>query len=207
VTTPGLTQLSRQDRSLLGLALRPVASNRVDVLAKLEWRRTLNPLSGAAGASSVLGATGEDKRLLGAADAIWAATTRTEIAARYAMRWSANDQLLTSTGEALGIRAQYLGARVEQALQRSGALRFRVDARMLLEQASSAAPWSVAPSVALRVGPRLEVEGGYRMGALRDRDFAANGGSGVFATVGVRFTEGLITGPASFWRDRIAGDR
>ena len=77
VTTPGLTQLSRQDRSLLGLALRPVTSNRVDVLAKLEWRRTLNPLSGATGASSVLGSTGEDKRLLGAADAIWAATTTT----------------------------------------------------------------------------------------------------------------------------------
>jgi hypothetical protein len=45
------------------------------------------------------------------------------------------------------------------------------------------------------------------MGALRDRDFAANGGSGVFATLGVRFTESLITGPASFWRDRIAGGR
>jgi hypothetical protein len=207
VTTPGLTQLSRQDRSLLGLALRPVASNKLDVLAKLEWRRTLNPLSGATGATSVLGATGEDKRLLGAADAIWAATTRTEIAARYAMRWSANDQLLDSAGAALGVRAQYLGARVEQGMTRDGVVRLRLDGRMLLEQASGAAPWSVAPSVALRVGPRLELEGGYRVGALRDRDFAANGGSGAFATIGVRFTEGLITGPASFWRDRIAGGR
>jgi hypothetical protein len=86
-------------------------------------------------------------------------------------------------------------------------VRLRLDARMLLEQASSAAPWSVAPSAVLRVGPRLELEAGYRMGALRDPDFAANGGSGAFATIGVRFTEGLITGPASFWRDRIAGDR
>jgi uncharacterized repeat protein (TIGR01451 family) len=207
VTTPGLTQLSRQDRSVLGLALRPVASNKVDVLAKLEWRRTLNPLSGATGASSVLGSTGADKRLLGAADAIWAATTRTEIAARYAVRWSANDQLLDSTGAALGIRAQYLGARLEQGMTRDGVVRLRLDARMLLEQASSAAPWSVAPSAVLRVGPRLELEAGYRMGALRDPDFAANGGSGAFATIGVRFTESLITGPASFWRDRIAGDR
>jgi hypothetical protein len=207
VTTPGLTQVSRQDRSLLGLALRPVASNKVDVLGKLEWRRTLNPLSGATGATSVLGATGEDKRLLGAADAIWAATARTELAARYAVRWSANDQLLDSTGAALGIRAQYLGARLEQSVTRDGVVRLRVDGRMLLEQASSAAPWSVAPSLALRVGPRLELEGGYRIGALRDRDFAANGGRGAFATIGVRFTEGLITGPASFWRDRIAGDR
>jgi len=92
-------------------------------------------------------------------------------------------------------------------MTRDGVVRLRVDGRMLLEQASGAAPWSVAPSLALRVGPRLELEGGYRMGALRDRDFAANGGSGAFATIGVRFTESLITGPASFWRDRIAGGR
>src|SRR5947207_13637283 len=123
------------------------------------------------------------------------------------MRWSSNDRLLGAAGTALGIRAQYLGARVEQGVTRDGVVRLRVDGRMLLEQASSAAPWSVAPSAVLRIGPRLEMEGGYRMGALRDRDFAANGGSGAFATIGVRFTEGLITGPASFWRDRIAGDR
>lgn len=208
VTTPGLTgQMSRQDRSLIGMALRPVTTNRVDVLAKLEWRRTLNPLSGAAGANTVLGSTGEDKRLLGAADAIWAATTRTEIAARYAIRWSANDQLLSGTGEAVGVRAQYLGTRVEQSLQRDGVVRFRLDGRMLLEQASNAAMWSVAPSVALRVGPRLEIEGGYRVGGLRDRDFAANGGAGLFLTAGVRFTEQLLTNPAAFWRERIAGDR
>ena len=92
-------------------------------------------------------------------------------------------------------------------MTRDGLVRLRLDARMLLEQASGAAPWSVAPSAVLRVGPRLELEGGYRMGELRDRDFAANGGSGAFATLGVRFTESLITGPASFWRDRIAGGR
>lgn len=209
VTTSGLAgQESRQDRSLLGVALRPVGGNALNVLGKLEWRRTLNPLSGAAGASTVLGSTGEDKRLLGAADAILAATSLTEIAARYAVRWSANDQLTSPTGEALGIRSQYLGASIEQRLTRAGVARLRIDGRMLLtQQASGTAPWSVAPSVALRVGPRLEVEGGYRMGDLRDRDFAANGGSGPFATVGVRFTEGLLGSPAAFWRDRIAGGR
>ncbi len=209
VTTSTLAgQESRQDRSLVGLALRPVGGDRFNVLSKLEWRRTLNPLSGAAGASTVLGATGEDTRLLGAADAIWAATSLTEIATRYAVRWSANDQLLSPAGTPLGIRSQYLGARAEQALQRDGIVRLRVDGRMLLtEQASGTAPWSVAPSLALRVGPRLELEGGYRMGDLLDRDFAANGGSGLFATVGVRFTEKLIGSPAAFWRDRLAGDR
>jgi hypothetical protein len=208
VTTPGLAgQVSRQDRSLVGMALRPVNSNALNVLGKLEWRRALNPLSGAAGASTVLGTTGEDKRLLGAADAIWAASRTTEIAARYAVRWSANDQLFATDGSTLGIRSQYLGARAEQGLTHDGIARLRVDGRMLLEQASGSAPWSVAPSMVLRVGPRIEVEGGYRMGELRDRDFAANGGSGAFATVGVRLTENLIASPAAFWRDRIAGDR
>jgi hypothetical protein len=209
VTSAGLAgQESRQDRSLVGMALRPVNGDALNLLGKLEWRRTLNPLGGATGASTVLGATGEDKRLLGAADVIWAATRLTEVATRYAVRWSANDQLTSSTGAALGIRSQYLGARVEQALKRDGVVRLRADARMLLaEQAGGAAPWSVAPSLALRAGPRIEVEGGYRVGELKDRDFAANGGSGFFATVGVRVTENLIGGPAAFWRDRIAGDR
>ena len=141
------------------------------------------------------------------ADAILSATRLTEVAVRYAVRWSANDQLLSPTGTPLGIRSQYLGARVEQALKRDGIVRLRVDGRMLLEQTRGTEPWSVAPSLALLVGPRIELEGGYRMGTLVDRDFAANGGSGLFATVGVRFTESIIGGPAAFWRDRITGDR
>jgi hypothetical protein len=60
----------------------------------------------------------------------------------------------------------------------------------------------------VRVGPRIEVEGGYRFGDLLDRDFAANGGGGLFATFGVRLTESVIGSPAAFWRDRITtGDR
>jgi uncharacterized repeat protein (TIGR01451 family) len=208
VTTSALAgQESRQDRSLLGMALRPVGGNVLNLLGKVEWRRTLNPLSGAAGASTVLGGTGEDRRLLGAADAILSATRLTEIAARYAVRWSANEQVASAGGTALGIRSQYMGLRAEQGLTGEGALRLRVDGRMMLEQASGAAPWSVAPSLALRVGPRLELEGGYRMGDLLDRDFAANGGSGLFASVGVRLTEHLFGSPAAFWRDRVAGER
>jgi hypothetical protein len=126
---------------------------------------------------------------------------------RYAVRWSATDRLLSSSGTALGIRSQYLGATVEQAMTRDGVVRARLDGRALLEQASGTAPWSVAPSLLMRVGPRLELEGGYRVGDLVDRDFAANGGRGLFASLGVRFTEKLITSPAAFWRERIAGDR
>ena len=208
VTTSSLAgQESRQDRSLLGMALRPVGGNALNLLGKVEWRRTLNPLSGAAGASTVLGSNGEDRRLLGAADAILAPARLTEVAARYAVRWSANEQLAAAGGTALGIRSQYMGLRAEQGLLGDGAVRVRVDGRVMLEEASGAAPWSVAPSLALRVGPRLELEGGYRMGDLLDRDFAANGGSGLFATVGVRFTESLIGSPAAFWRDRVAGER
>jgi hypothetical protein len=51
------------------------------------------------------------------------------------------------------------------------------------------------------------LETGYRFGALRDPDFAAVGGSGAFASVGFRFTEGSLVNPAAFWRDRIANDR
>jgi hypothetical protein len=204
VTTTGLAgQQSRQDRSLLGLALRPVGSDVLNVLGKLEWRRTLNPLSGAAGASTVLGTTGDDMRLLGATDAIWSATRLTEFAARYAVRWMENDQVTSAAGAPLGLRSQYLGARAQQGLVRDGALMLRVDGRMMLEQTSGTAPWSVAPSLALRVGPRIELEGGYRMGDLLDRDFAANGGSGLFGTIGIRVTESLIGSPAAFWRDRI----
>ncbi len=199
-------QESRQDRSLVGMALRPVSGNALNLLGKLEWRRTLNPLGGAPGAGTVLGG-GDDRRLLGAADAILAATPLTEVAVRYAVRWSASERIVSSAGTALGIRSQYLGARVQQGLTRGGVATLRVDGRMLLEESSGTAPWSVAPSLALRVGPRLEFEGGYRMGDLLDRDFAANGGSGLFATVGVRFTENLIGSPAAFWRDRLAGDR
>ena len=208
VTAPALAgQQSRQDRSLVGMAIRPVTLNSLNLLGKVEWRRTLNPLSGATGASTVLGTTGEDKRLLGAADAIWAATRLTEVAARYAVRWSENDRVIGATGQAVGIRSQYIGGRLQQALRRDGVLAFRTDARMLVEQASGASPWSVAPSLALRVGPRLEVEGGYRMGDLLDRDFAANGGSGAFATFGVRLTEQLVRSPAAFWRERVTEDR
>lgn len=201
------SQTSRQDRSLVGMALRPVRSTALDMLAKLEWRRTLNPLAGAAGSSSVLGATGEDRRLLGATDVIWSATRRTEIAARYAVRWSQNSQLTTAEGTPIGVSAQYLGASGEQAIARDGALRLRLDTRMMLEQASGARPWNAAPSVVLRVGPSIEVESGYRFGALQDLDFAADGGAGLFVTVGVRFTERLLASPAAFWRDRLASGR
>lgn len=201
-------QESRQDRSLLGLALRPVGGDAFNMLGKLEWRRTLNPLAGAAGASTVLGATGDDMRLLGAADAILSATRLTEVAVRYAVRWMANDQVTTTAGAPLGLRSQYIGARVQQGVHHDGAVMLRMDGRMLLEQASGTAPWSVAPSVAVRVGPRIELESGYRFGGLLDRDFAANGGGGLFATFGVRLTESVIGSPAAFWRDRITtGDR
>ena len=123
------------------------------------------------------------------------------------MRWSANSQLLDPAGAPLDVRAQYLGARVEQSMTRKGIARLRLDGRMMMESASGAKPWSVAPSLALRVGPRLELEGGYRMGELLDRDFAANGGSGAFASIAVRFTENLLGSPAAFWRERLAGDR
>lgn len=201
-------QRSRQDRSLLGLALRPVSSDRVNVLAKAEWRHSLDALGGAAGASSVLGNAGDDRRLLAATDVIWAPAPRSELSVRYATRWTLSDAFV-QPGDApvLGVHAQYVGTRVERGVDRGNRVRLRLDGRLLHEQASRATEWSAAPSLLVRIDSRFEIEGGWRAGGLQDRDFAANGGRGFFATFGVRFTEKSLASPAAFWRERLAGER
>ena len=201
-------QRSRQDRSLVGLALRPVSSDRINVLAKVEWRHSLDALGGAAGASSVLANAGDDRRLLGATDVIWAPAPRSELSFRWATRWTLSDAFV-QPGDApvLGVHAQYVGTRVERGFDKSNRVRLRLDGRLLHEQASRATEWSAAPSLLVRIDSRFEVEGGWRTGGLQDRDFAANGGRGFFATFGVRFTEKSLATPAAFWRDRLAGER
>ena len=49
----------------------------------------------------------------------------------------------------------------------------------------------------------FEAQFGYRFGDLRDPDFAANGGPGVFATFSVRITETVFPTSADFWRPRF----
>jgi uncharacterized repeat protein (TIGR01451 family) len=195
LTGSGLEE-SRRDRSLVGLAFRPVGMASVNALAKLEWRRTLNPI----GTSGVLGAAGADTRLIGSGDVVWSPVDGTELAARYALRWTLADPSLPNVAS-LGARAQYVGLRLDRDLR--GPLAARMDGRMLTVGSGNGRQWSASPSLVLRVGRQLEVEGGYRFGGLLDQDFGA-GGRGLFATLGFHFSEGTLGSAAGFWRDRVA---
>ncbi|MDB4951100.1 MAG: hypothetical protein JWM27_3749 [Gemmatimonadetes bacterium] len=195
LTGSGLEQ-SRRDRSLLGLAFRPVWSDAVNVLAKAEWRRTLNPI----GTSGVLGAAGQDARLIGSGDVVWTPGLHGEVAVRYALRWTLSDPSLPGVAS-LGARTQFGGLRVEHDLR--GPLRARLDARVMTVGTGNPSEWSGSPSLVLRVARQLDVEGGYRFGNLFDPDFG-NGGHGFFATLGFHFTEGSLGDAAAFWRQRIA---
>jgi hypothetical protein len=187
---------TRRDRSLVGFALRPVGSDAVNALAKLEWRRSADPLFG----GDVLTQARDEARLIGSADAIWAPSGSTELAGRYAVRWSMTGDTLPGASD-LRSMAHYLGGRFGQALR--GPLSARLDGRMLLEGTTGMARWSATPSLVMRLGTQLELEGGWRVGDLRDPDFFAFGGSGPFAALGIRLTEGTLDSTASFWRERI----
>lgn len=193
----GGDQVSRRDRSLLGLALRPAGSDRLNVLAKLEWRRTAGPLGGSTG---LLSGAGEDRRLIGSTDAVWALRPGTELAARWATRWSMRSDSAAGISE-LGSLAHFAGARAEQALD--ARFRLRVDARLLVDAQGGASAWNLAPALVAGAGG-LELEAGYRFGELEDPDFAAQGGRGFYALLGIRFTEGLLTDAGTYWRRRIA---
>lgn len=190
---------SRRDRSLLGFALRPTGSDALNALAKVEWRHTASPFLG----GSVLEQGRDESRLIGSADVVWAPVGTTELAGRYAVRWVTSHDTLPGVPSVQSL-AHYLGGRAGQGVY--GALSARVDGRMLLEGATRSLRWSAAPSLVLRVHPQLELEGGYRLGTLRDPDFAAGGGAGAFGTLGFRFTEGVLGGAADFWRQRVASE-
>jgi uncharacterized repeat protein (TIGR01451 family) len=193
-------QLARRDRSLLGLAMRPAQHNDLNVLAKVEWRNTINPLlAGALGSGAA-----QDRRLIGATDALWAVRPGTEIGARYAARWAAREDSASGLGSVSNL-AHFGGARVQQEIR--GPWSVRVDARLLADVSGRATRWNVAPALVTALGSRVEVEGGYRFGNLSDPDFARQGGRGFYATLGVRFTEDALSSAAGFWRERIARDQ
>jgi uncharacterized repeat protein (TIGR01451 family) len=193
----GQTMESRRDRSLLGLAMRPAFSDALNVLGKLEWRRTAGPLGGSTG---LLSGAGDDRRMIGALDAVWGLRPGTELAGRWATRWSLRSDSAAGITE-LGSLAHFAGARAEQAL--NGRFRVRMDGRLLVDAAGGARRWNLAPALVAGAGG-LELEAGYRFGDLVDPDFAAQGGEGFYATLGIRFTEGLLTDAGTFWRRRLA---
>jgi hypothetical protein len=187
-STGAASEFSRADRSLVGVALRPTSSDVFNALAKVEWRRSINPLG------SVLSTSASDERLIGAGDVIWAPRASSEISARYAIRWAGT--AMVAGEDPIKAQSHFLGLRADQEIR--GSLAFRTDARALVEASSGTMSWSLAPSIV------WSVEGGWRMGSLVDRDFAANASSGLFAAVSIRFTEKSFSSPAAFWRERLS---
>lgn len=197
-TRPDAGVETRRDRSLLGLALRPAGRQDVNVLSKLEYRHTANPLAG-----TVLSGAQEEWRLIGATDAVWTPRPGLELAGRWALRRTVAEDSAAG-GQRLRSTAHYLGGRVEQDVHRGVGL--RLDGRLLSERVTGESRWSAAPSLAVGLGGGLEVEGGWRFGDLLDPDFAAWGRNGAFAVLSLRFTEGSLHDAAAFWRGRIARD-
>jgi|GEM_PF-1283131 len=191
----GTDERSRRDRSLLGFAFRPAGSDALNMLAKVEWRRTVNPLGG-----GVLAGAGDERRLIGATDAVWALRPGTEIAGRYAVRWATLADTAAGVPDLTSF-AHFLGGRAEQDVR--GPLRLRLDGRMLLDGEGGGSLWNLAPALVGELGQGLEMEAGYRFGGLYDPDFAAQGGKGFYATLHLRFTERLFGTAAEFWRERL----
>jgi uncharacterized repeat protein (TIGR01451 family) len=185
------TEASRRERSLLGMAYRPVHQDALNILGKFEWRRDSGPLSG-----STLGAGSAQARLIGAADVVWSPATSSELAGRYALRrsWSTG---AADGGAPAASMAHFLGARAEQRV--AGPVSLRLDGRMLLA-GDQATVWAATPSLLLSLRNGLLVEGGYRLGLLQDVDFGAT--SGLFVTLGVRFSEQTGSRLADFWKRR-----
>jgi hypothetical protein len=183
--------------ALLGVAFRPVGNDALNVLTKFEWLSENNPISG-----GVLGAYGDEQRLIGALEAIWAPVAWGELGGRYALRRTqAQTALADDATQDLTSWADYVGGRLDLAVQ--SWLGFRAESRLLIERTSHSQRWDLAPSLVFIPVDGLEAQFGYRFGDLRDPDFAVDGGAGLFATFGVRLTEKVFPTSADFWRPRF----
>ncbi|MBB4638310.1 SdrD B-like domain-containing protein [Longimicrobium terrae] len=191
-------EMTRSERSMLGVAVRPAGSDAWNVLTKLEWRFAENPLAG-----TVLAGARTEQRMIAATDAVWAPLEGWTVAGRYALRLTTARDTVETTGT-LRSTAQFVGGRLERDLL--GNLRGRMDGRLLAEGITGARRWSLAPSLTMGFKGGLEIEGGYRFGTLEDADFANYGKRGLFAVLGLRFTEGSLATAADFWRERIRKD-
>jgi hypothetical protein len=103
-------------------------------------------------------------------------------------------------GSRSGSTAHYVGVRWRQGI--TGPLEARAMGRAVLEGRSGMRQFDAAPALGLRLSDAVELEGGYRFGTLKDRDFAREGGQGWYATLGLRVTEDMGQGVARFWRKR-----
>ncbi|HWL39694.1 MAG TPA: hypothetical protein VNO75_05595 [Gemmatimonadaceae bacterium] len=193
---PGEAALSRRGGTLLGLAFRPAHTNDLNVLAKVEYVDALNPIGG-----GVLAVRGQEQRIIGALEGIWAPVPVVELGARFATRrTSATPVYADSSTMSLRSSGDYMGARA--SLQLGARLTARVESRLLIEHTSGISRADAAPQLALTLGA-LETTLGYRFGDLRDPDFAVMGGHGAFLSVSAAITENSARTVADFWRARL----
>ena len=188
---------SERKSTLWGLAFRPIGSDALNVLTKFQWLEESNPMSG-----GVLGADGDEQRMIGIAEAIWAPFKFSEFAGRYAARRTEGELVHPdSTVQNLVSWADYLGGRINLDFTRW--LAIRGEGRLLLEHNTNTQRWDAAPSIVLIPIEGFEVQAGYRFGDLRDPDFAVRGGEGWFAVFSARLTENVFPTSADFWRHRF----
>ncbi len=189
--------LARHLSSLWGLAFRPAHSDRVNMLAKVQWADDRNPIGG-----GVLVPQGAERKLIGAAEMIWTPAPSVELGTRYAMRRAQADRVYADgTPQTLTTWADYIGSRLSVDLNHWVSV--RGDGRLLVERTTGTTSWDGAPTVALRPVDGLEVATGYRFGNLNDPDFSVRGGHGLFVTLSAALTEKVFPTAAAFWRPRF----
>lgn len=193
------TRYTRERSSLWGLAYRPTQRDDLNILFKFGWKDAINPFG-----SGVLAADGEESRLIGAMEAIWAPRSDLELGGRFATR---STRLGTPLTDATTIitrnQTDFLGLRGRwYANAWAGA---ELEARGLMTALAPGAVWDVAPSLIARPIEAFEVELGYRFGDLQDPDFAVESGRGFFLTLGTRITEDAVGSAAAFWRSKFGG--
>jgi uncharacterized repeat protein (TIGR01451 family) len=189
--------LSRRLSSLWGLALRPARTDRLNMLAKLQWTNDRNPLG-----SGVLVTRGEERKLIGAAEVIWTPLPAVELATRYAVRRTQAARVYADgTPQTLTAWADYIGGRMSVAL--NPWLSVRSDGRLLVERTTGVTAWDGSPALVLHPVNGLEIASGYRFGNLSDPDFSVRGGHGAFVTLSAVITEKVFPSAAAFWRTRF----
>ncbi len=193
----GTSQVSRRVSTLWGVAFRPVRSDAVNLLAKLQFVDESNPLG-----NGVLTRSGTEERLIGTTEVIWGPSARSELAWRYAMRRTVgNTPVADDASSRRESWADYMGARLRVDL--TPWLALRTEGRLLLERTTNATRWDAAPSLLIAPVLGLEIGAGYRFGDLRDPDFAVRGGRGAFVTLGGRVTERVFPTALGFWKSRF----
>ena len=176
---------------LFGLALRPAGSDAVNALLKLEWQRDENRPQ-----QNVFRGLGLESRLIGAAEVILSPLARVELGGRYAVR---STNFAVGSQAPLTSLAHYMGSRLDLGL--TSWLSVGGEGRLLLEGTTGEMRWDVAPVMKLTPINAFEIAGGYRLGDLRDPDFASNGGRGWFVTLQLRVTENNPI--VDYWRNRM----